>query len=329
MTGLVLFGILLALIFDFLNGMNDAANSIATVVSTRVLPPRLAVAWAAFFNFAAVIGFGVGVATTIGKGIVKADTVTPLLVVGALIGANIWVYICTHWGLPISVSHALIGGLAGAGVVKGGFDSLIMSGIVKVSIFIFLSPVIGMIIASILMICVTWLVKSWTKAKADKTFRVLQLLSSAVYSLSHGTNDAQKTMGIISVLLFSAGVLGDTFYVPWLVIISCYCVIALGTLLGGWRVIRTMGTKLTRLRPFGGFIAETSGGIAIFIASYFGVPVSTTHTITGSIAGVGLVNNVGTVRWGVIIHIVWAWIFTIPVSAFFGGLIYQILQLFL
>ncbi|MBN2383709.1 inorganic phosphate transporter [bacterium] len=322
MLTIVVIGVVLALVFDFLNGMNDAANSIATIVSTRVLPPRFAVAWAAFFNFVAVFTFGVGVATTIGKGIVRAEIVTPILVVGALIGANIWVYICTHWGLPISVSHALIGGLAGAGIAQGGFQNLITSGIIKVSLFIVISPVIGMIISVLLMIIMTWLASSWTKVKADKIFRRLQLVSSAIYSLSHGTNDAQKTMGIIAVLLYSAGLLGDTFYIPWVVIITCYSVIALGTLTGGWKVIRTMGTKLTKLRPFGGFVAETSGGIAIFIASFLGIPVSTTHTITGSIAGVGIVQNIGTVRWGVIIHIVWAWIFTIPASALIGGLIY-------
>lgn len=322
----VLAGIALALIFDFVNGMNDAANSIATVVSTRVLPPGLAVAWAALFNFLAAFVFGVHVATTIGKGIVDPSIVTPTLILGALVGASAWSFVCTRFGLPISVSHSLIGGLAGAAVMRGGTDVLVMSGIVKVSIFIVASPILGLALGIIFMIGLHWALRSFSKAKVELIFGRAQLVSAAVFSLSHGANDAQKTMGIISILLFSQGLLGDTFHVPWSIVILCNGTIALGTLAGGWKVIQTMGTKLTKLRPVGGFAAETAGGATIITASLLGIPVSTTHTITGAIAGVGAVSNVGAVRWGVFTHIVWAWVLTIPVSAAIGAATYWILN---
>ncbi|MCC6159223.1 MAG: inorganic phosphate transporter [Deltaproteobacteria bacterium] len=326
MTPMILTTIAIALLFDFVNGMNDAANSIATVVSTRVLPPGLAVAWAALFNFLAAFFFGVHVATTIGKGVVDPAIITPTLILGALIGASGWAFLCTHFGLPISVSHSLIGGLAGAAVMRGGTDVLIMKGIIKVGIFIVLSPLLGLALGILLMIGMHWLLRSYSKAKVEKIFGRAQLFSAAVFSLSHGANDAQKTMGIIAVLLFSQGLLGDTFHVPWSIILLCHATIALGTLAGGWRVIQTMGTKLTKLRPVGGFAAETAGGLTIISASLLGIPVSTTHTITGAIAGVGAVSNVGAVRWGVFTHIVWAWVLTIPVSAAVGAATYWLLN---
>lgn len=326
MSTVVITAIALALLFDFINGMNDAANSIATVVSTRVLPPGLAVAWAALFNFLAAFLFGVHVATTIGKGVVDPAVVTPTLILGALVGASFWAFVCTRFGLPISVSHSLIGGLAGAAVMRGGTGVLVMSGIVKVSIFIVASPILGLLLGSMFMIGLHWLLRNFSKARVELVFGRAQLVSAAVFSLSHGANDAQKTMGIIAVLLFSQGLLGDTFYVPWSIILLCHATIALGTLAGGWKVIQTMGTKLTKLRPVGGFAAETAGGATIITASLLGIPVSTTHTITGAIAGVGAVSNVGAVRWGVFTHIVWAWVLTIPVSAAIGAATYWILN---
>ncbi|RJO64785.1 MAG: anion permease [Myxococcales bacterium] len=349
---LIIVGTLLALSFDFLNGLNDAANSIATVVSTRVLSPRVAVLWAAMFNLIGAFVFGVSVAATIGKGIIDPSIVTPTLILGALVGGIVWTHICTTFGLPISVSHSLIGGLCGAGFVRGGFDAMVWSGIGKVALFIVLSPIIGMVLGGLLMVACHWIFRNVTKRKVETLSRKMQLLSSAVFALGHGTNDAQKTMGIITVLLFSAGFftpgfqeqhqlplwateilyagaapLGDGFpaRIPTWIIASCTLAIALGTWAGGWKVIRTVGIKLTRLRPIGGFAAETGGGLTVLLASLTGIPVSTTHTIAGSIAGVGMVTSLGAVRWGVAKHIVWAWVLTIPVSALVGALTYKLL----
>lgn len=316
--------IAIALYFDFLNGRNDAANSIATIVSTRVLSPRLAVAWAAFFNFVAAFGFGVHVATTIGKGIVHPEIVTTEIIFSALIGAIVWTSICIHWGLPISVTHALIGGLIGSALISKGAGVLLFGGITKVVLFIFLAPVIGMFLASVITIIVYWLVRYWPPRKVDSSFRKLQLLSAAVYSLAHGTNDAQKTMGVIAILLYSNGLMGSTFHIPIWVILSCHAAIALGTLLGGWKTVETMGMRLTKIQPVSGFCAETSGGITILIMSMFGIPVSTTHTITGAIAGAGSMKRVSAVRWGLASKIVWAWVLTIPASAATGALVYFI-----
>ncbi len=316
--------IALALVFDFYNGMNDAANSIATVVSTRVLTPFQAVAWAAFFNFAAAFIFGVHVATTIGTGIVDVKIVDNFVVLSGLVGAIILTASATHFGMPISVSHAIIGGFGGAAVIKAGFGALIISGYTKVLIFIFLAPIIGMVMALLFSIGTLWLVKSMNPRKVDKQFRKLQLLSAALYSLSHGSNDAQKTIGIITIALFTNGVLGSTFYIPFWVIILSYSFIALGTLLGGWKVIKTLGMRVTKLTPFGGFSAETSAGLTIIWATLLGVPVSTTHTITGAIIGVGSVKGFSAVRWGVAKNILWAWVLTIPLSALFAMLTYLI-----
>ncbi len=318
--------IAIALLFDFLNGMNDAANSIATVVSTRVLTPRQAVAWAAFFNFIAAFGFGVHVATTIGKGIVDPSVVTPVLILAALVGAIVWTHLCTHYGLPISVSHALIGGMAGAGLAKAGPEALVAAGFTKVSIFIVVSPLLGLVFGVLLMIAVTWICRRSNPWKVDRTFRVGQLLSSAAFSLGHGTNDAQKTMGIIAVLLYTQGYLGGEFYVPVWVILSAHAAIGLGTLAGGWKVIHTMGMRLTDLRPMGGFCAETAGAALLVGTAYAGIPVSTTHTIAGAIMGVGATRRVSAVKWGVAGRIVWAWVLTIPASAAVSALSYALLS---
>jgi PiT family inorganic phosphate transporter len=318
--------IIVALLFDFLNGMNDAANSISTIVATRVLSPKLAVLWAAFFNFIAAFFFGVHVATTVGKGIVQTAVVTEPLIFAGLLGAIIWTHLCTRLGLPISVSHALIGGLAGAAVTKAGLGSLISSGLIKVAVFIVLSPVIGFVLGVILMITVTWIFRRFTVQKVDRVFRIGQLVSSAAFSLGHGTNDAQKTMGIIAILLFTAGYLGDTFYVPFWVIISAHISIGLGTLVGGWRVIKTMGMKLTQLRPVGGFCAETAGAVVLLGTAFAGIPVSTTHTIAGSIMGVGSIKRVTAVKWGVAGRIIWAWILTIPMSGLTAGIFYWLIS---
>ncbi len=333
---LVLILILVALLFDFLNGMNDAANSIATVVSTRVLSPRMAVAWAAFFNFVAAFGFGVAVAKTIGKGIVDPSIVSQSVIAAALAGAVVWTWVCTHYGLPISVSHSLIGGLVGAALVKSGFASLNAAGISKVVLFIFLSPIVGMIFAFLLMVAVTWIFRKSNLATTRKLFRVGQLISSAAYSLGHGTNDAQKTMGIIAVLMFSCGVDLPTwmydhsqgFYVPTWVILAAYTAIGLGTLAGGWRVIQTMGVKLTHLQPVGGFCAETGGALVLLGTALFGIPVSTTHTIAGSIMGVGATRRVSAVRWGIAGRMVAAWVLTIPASAGVAAVTYLIIDRF-
>ena len=323
-----IFIIILALLFDFLNGMNDAANSIATIVSTRVLSPRTAVLWAAFFNFAAAFGFGVHVATTIGKGIVETQIVDHILILSTLIGAIIWTYFCTKYGLPISVSHALIGGLAGSAVMKAGFSALVAPGLIKVSIFIFLSPIIGFLLGVVLTVIMTWIFRNWRPRKVDKVFRVGQLLSSAAFSIGHGTNDAQKTMGIIAILLFSGGYLGNEFYVPFWVIIISYAAISAGTLAGGWKVIRTMGMRLTHLKPIGGFCAETSGAIVLISTAAAGIPVSTTHTVAGAIMGVGATKRLSAVKWGIAGKIVWAWVLTIPFSALCGALAFWLINLF-
>lgn len=326
MLTMVIIVIAFALLFDFLNGMNDAANSIATVVSTRVLSPKFAVLWAAFFNFVAAFFFGVHVAKTIGKGVVDAAIVSNEMLLSTLIGANLWVYLCTRFGLPISVSHSLIGGLVGSAISKEGISSIIVSGLIKISLFIFLSPLIGLFLGVIFMVITYRISYKFTLKKAENVFGKLQLLSAGLYSLSHGTNDAQKTMGIIAICLYSSGYLGKEFYVPWWVIITCHLVIALGTLLGGWRVVETMGMKITKLRPIGGFCAEGASAATIIGASLAGIPVSTTHTITGGIVGVGSVTKISAVRWGVTKNIVWAWILTIPVAALLSGLIYLVVK---
>lgn len=313
-----IFLIFLALVFDFLNGMNDAANSIATIVSTRVLSPRLAVLWAAFFNFIAAFLFGVHVANTIGRGIVDPSVINHEMILTTLIAAIIWTHICTHYGLPISVSHALIGGLAGSGVAKAGFQALISSGLIKIGIFIVLSPLIGMVLGLIMMIVVTWISRKRTPYKVDKIFRVGQLVSSAAFSLGHGANDAQKTMGIIAILLYISGYLGDEFYVPFWVVLAAYSTISLGTLYGGWRVIKTMGMRLTRLQPIGGFCAETAGALVLAVTAMAGIPVSTTHTVAGAIMGVGATRRLSAVRWGLAGKIIWAWVLTMPISGLVG-----------
>jgi PiT family inorganic phosphate transporter len=326
MLALVVLIIFLALLFDFLNGMNDAANSIATVVSTHVLSPTVAVVWAAFFNFVAAFGFGVKVAGTIGKGIVEATIVTEVMVLAALIGAIVWVHFCTRYGLPISVSHSLIGGLVGAAVAKAGVQSLIMSGITKIVLFIFLSPILGLVFGFFLMIGVHWVFRRWSSTRVDRFFRIGQLISSAAYSLGHGTNDAQKTMGIIAILLFSAGYLGKEFYVPMWVILSAHAAIALGTLIGGWKVVRTMGVRITKLRPVGGFCAESAGALILHATAQAGIPVSTTHTIAGGIMGVGITRRISAVRWEIAGRIVWAWVLTIPISALLAALAYGLIN---
>lgn len=325
---IVILIIVLALVFDFYNGMNDAANSIATIVSTRVLTPLQAVIWAASFNFIAAFIFGVHVATTIGTGIVDVNIVDNFVILSGLVGAILLTATATHLGLPISVSHAIIGGYGGAALIKAGIGGLIISGYSKVLIFIFLAPIIGMIMALVFSIITMWLVKDMNPRKVDKHFRNLQLVSAAIYSLSHGSNDAQKTIGIITVALFTNGVLGSTFYIPVWVVILSYGFIALGTLIGGWKVIKTLGMRVTKLTPFGGFSAETSAGLTIIWATLLGVPVSTTHTITGSIIGVGAIKGFSAVRWGVARNILWAWVLTIPLSAIFAMGAYELVTLF-
>jgi PiT family inorganic phosphate transporter len=318
----VVFLVLVALAFDYINGFHDAANSIATIVSTRVLTPKQAVLWAAFFNFAAVFLMGVHVAKTVGTGIINPAVVDNTLILAALSAAIIWNLITWWLGLPSSSSHALIGGLIGAGVMKGGTDVLVWGGITKTTLFIVLSPTIGLVLGLTLMIIVLNLSKNSNVARSQKLFKKMQLFSAAVYSLGHGMNDAQKTMGIIAMVLFSGGLLGDTFYIPIWVVISCYTVIALGTMAGGWRIVKTMGTKITKLQPMGGFCAEGAAAVAIIGASLAGIPVSTTHTITGAIVGVGATKRWTAVRWGVAGTIIWAWVLTIPMSALMAAIIY-------
>jgi PiT family inorganic phosphate transporter len=313
----------IALIFDFLNGFHDSANSISTVVSTRVLSPKFAVLWAAFFNFAAVFFVGTEVAHTVGKGIIHIDIVDNLVILSALGGAIIWNIITWYYGLPSSSSHALIGGLIGAAITKAGTQTLVWSGITKTTLFIVVSPAIGMVLGFIFMVLAMNMSRNSTIAKSDFIFRKLQLVSAAIYSLSHGMNDAQKPMGIIAMALFSKGLLGETFHIPIWVVITCYSMISLGTMFGGWRIVKTMGTKITKLEPIGGFSAETAAACSIIGATVAGIPVSTTHTITGAIVGVGATKRLSAVRWGVAGNIIWAWILSIPISAAISAAIYS------
>jgi len=312
----------IALLFDFLNGLHDAANSIATIVSTRVLRPQYAVFWAAFFNFIAFLFFGLHVAETLGKGIIDPAIVSPLVIFAALMGAIIWNVVTWVFGIPSSSSHALIGGLVGAGLAKTGFDAVVWSGLIKTASAIFLSPAFGFFLALVLVLTVSWLFVRQTPFAVDRTFRVLQFISASLYSLGHGGNDAQKTMGIIAVLLFSQGHLGSEFYVPFWVVITCQAAMALGTLMGGWRIVHTMGSKITRLNPMQGFCAETGGALTLFGATWLGIPVSTTHTITGAIIGVGAARRVSAVRWGIAGNIVVAWVVTLPSAALISALFY-------
>jgi len=317
-----IFVIFLALVFDYTNGMHDAANSISTIVSTRVLSPRKAVIWAAFFNFAAFLIFGTTVAATIGKGMVDIKTVTTTVILAGIGGAILWNMFTWYFGLPSSSSHALIGGYAGAAIVKSGFGVIIASGWYKTLIFIVLAPTIGLCLGFILKIITMWIIYKQRPVVVNKWSRVLQLFSAALYSLGHGGNDAQKTMGIITSLLFTGGLIQE-FRIPLWVVLSAHAAIGLGTLSGGWRIVKTMGQKITKLEPIDGVCAETSAAFSIFLATHLGIPVSTTHVITGAISGVGSAIRFSAVRWGVTIRIVWAWIFTIPAAAVLAGLIYS------
>jgi inorganic phosphate transporter, PiT family len=316
--------IVVALAFDFLNGLHDAANSIATIVSTRVLRPRYAVMWAAFFNFIAFLFFGLHVAETVGTGIVAADIVDARVIFGALMGAIVWNLVTWWAGIPSSSSHALIGGLVGAGVTKSGGGALVWSGLMKTVAAIVLSPLTGFVLALLIVLTISWLFVRTNPHVVNGTFRSLQFVSASLYSLGHGGNDAQKTMGIIAVLLFSQGMLGKEFYVPFWVVIVCQAAMGLGTLFGGWRIVHTMGSKITRLTPVQGFCAETGGAITLFAATWLGVPVSTTHTITGSIIGVGAARKVSAVRWNVASNIVVAWVITLPASGLVAALFYAL-----
>jgi len=327
--GAVIFLVFVALVFDFLNGFHDAANAIATVVSTRVLTPYQAVIMAAFFNFAAVFVFHLSVATTIGRGIIDPAVVDHHVVFGALAGAIAWNVITWYYGIPSSSSHALIGGLVGAAIAKSGVWALVTSGLVKTIAFIFVAPLLGMLLGATLMVAVSWLCVRSTPARVDRWFRRLQLVSASLYSLGHGGNDAQKTIGIIWMLLIAAGLTTSAQPVPMWVVISCYVTIALGTAFGGWRIVKTMGQRITKLKPVGGFCAETGGAMTLFLATFFGIPVSTTHTITGAIVGVGSVHSVSAVRWGVAGNIVLAWVLTIPCSAFIAAMAWWLGQRFL
>ena len=314
-VGLLVGLIALALIFDFLNGLHDAANSIATIVSTRVLPPRAAVLWAAFFNFIAFLFFGLHVAQTIGTGIIDTGVVGPRVIFAALMGAISWNLITWWAGIPSSSSHALIGGLLGAGVASAGIDAIVWKGVLKTTAAIVLSPMVGFLLALVLVLVISWTFVRETPYAVDRTFRILQFGSASLYSLGHGGNDAQKTMGIIAGLLFAQGHLGPEFYVPFWVVLTCQAAMGLGTLFGGWRIVKTMGSKITRLTPMQGFCAETGGAATLFAATWLGIPVSTTHTITGAIVGVGASRRVSAVRWNVATNIVFAWIITMPAAA--------------
>jgi PiT family inorganic phosphate transporter len=319
--------ILIALVFDYINGFHDAANSIATVVSTRVLSPGKAVIWAAFFNFVAAFTFGTAVARTVGSGMIDIEIVTFAVIFGGLTGAIIWDLITWYFGLPTSSSHALIGGYAGAAVAKAGFGAILPAGWTKTIMFIFLSPIIGMALGFGLMLAILWAFRWTPPSRVDRTFRRLQLVSAAFFSLNHGANDAQKTMGIITGVLFAAGYI-QKFDVPFWVVLSAHAAIGLGTLAGGWRIIHTMGSKITKLQPVGGFAAETGAAISVLIATQTGVPVSTTHAITGSIVGVGATRRLSAVRWGVAGQIVWAWILTIPMAFLIGAAAYRLVRVF-
>ncbi len=327
--------IAIALIFDFTNGMHDAANSISTVVSTRVLSPRLAVVWAAFFNFIAFLIFGTGVASTIGKGMVDISIVTPTVILAGLIGAIAWNLITWYFGLPSSSSHALIGGYAGAAIAKGGFGALITTGgwnnsWAKTLIFLIVAPLIGLVMGWILKVITTWIVYKQSPTNIDKGSRIAQLFSAAAFSLGHGGNDAQKTMGIITSLLVAGGIYSKfPETVPLWIVLSAHAAIAIGTLTGGWRIVKTMGQRITKLRPIDGFCAETAAASSIFLSTHLGIPVSTTHVITGAISGVGSVQRLTAVRWGVTLRIVWAWIFTIPAAGVMGLAIYYLIHLFM
>jgi len=319
---------LVALTFDFLNGFHDAANSIATVVSTRVLSPRIAVIWAAFFNFVAAFTFGTAVARTMGHGMIRLEFVNLYVILAGLIGAIVWDILTWYYGLPISSSHALIGGYAGAAVAKAGWKVIIVSGWTKTVLFIGLSPIIGLALGAALMIAVYWLFRNFSPVRVDRHFRKLQLLSAAAYSFGHGTNDAQKTMGIIAGVLFTAGIL-DHFYIPFWIVLMAHTAIGLGTLAGGWRIVRTMGMRITRLKPVGGFCAETAAAISLLAAASAGIPVSTTHTIAGAIMGVGSVQRLTAVHWGVARKIIWAWVLTIPASALVSAACFLVLRHFI
>jgi PiT family inorganic phosphate transporter len=321
--------IVIALLFDFLNGLHDAANSIATIVSTRVLRPRYAVFWASFFNFIAFLFFGLHVAQTLGTGIVDANIVDPHVTFAALMGAIVWNILTWVMGIPSSSSHALVGGLVGAGTAKAGLGAIVWGGLSKTAAAIVLSPLIGFIFALFLVLLVSWIFVRATPFAVDSTFRRLQFVSASLYSLGHGGNDAQKTMGIIAALLYSQGHLQGGFHVPLWVVLACQAAMALGTLFGGWRIVRTMGSRITRLSPMQGFCAETGGAITLFIATWFGVPVSTTHTITGAIVGVGAARRTSAVHWGVASNIVVAWILTMPAAALIAAGVYGIAVLFL
>lgn len=326
--------ILVALTFDFLNGFHDAANSIATVVSTRVLSPKLAVLWAAFFNFVAAFLLGTAVAKTIGSGMIDIHMITQYVVIGGLLGAIVWDLLTWWWGLPTSSSHALIGGMAGAAIMRAGtFSVIITAGWYKTLIFIVVAPIMGLVLALIFMTSVFWILRNKPPRRIDAWFRRLQLFSAAAYSLGHGGNDAQKTMGIVASALFSANIIsaaelkGSWGHFHWPIILAAHTAIALGTYFGGWRIVHTMGARITKLKPVGGFCAETAGAITLFATALAGIPVSTTHTITGAIVGVGATHRLSAVRWGVARRIVWAWIFTIPASAFVAALAFAIIRL--
>ncbi|AJD44136.1 inorganic phosphate transporter [Rhizobium sp. SEMIA 4085] len=318
----------IALFFDFLNGLHDAANSIATIVSTRVLRPHYAVFWAAFFNFIAFLFFGLHVAETLGTGIINPSIVTPQVIFAALMGAIIWNIVTWMFGIPSSSSHALVGGLVGAGLAKTGLSSIVWSGLLKTAGAIVMSPMIGFFLALVLVLVVSWIFVRQTPFAVDRTFRVMQFVSASLYSLGHGGNDAQKTMGIIAVLLYSQGYLGQSFHVPFWVVLSCQAAMALGTLFGGWRIVHTMGSKITRLNPMQGFCAETGGALTLFGATWLGIPVSTTHTITGAIIGVGAARRLSAVRWGLAGNIVIAWVVTLPAAALISALFYWSSRLF-
>jgi PiT family inorganic phosphate transporter len=305
--------VLVALSFDFLNGFHDAANSIATVVSTRVLSPRVAVLWAAFFNFVAAFTFGTAVAKTMGKGMIRLDAVNLYVILAGLLGAIFWDILTWYYGLPVSSSHALMGGYAGAAIAKGGWSVILWSGWTRVLAFIIISPAIGFILGGTFMLAIYWIFKLWSPQRVDKYFRKLQLVSAAAYSFGHGSNDAQKTMGIIAGTLYTAGILKH-FYIPYWVVIMAYAAISMGTMAGGWRIVKTMGMKITRLKPVGGFCAETAAAISLLGTALAGIPVSTTHTIAGGIMGVGSVQRFTAVHWGVARSIMWAWVLTIPIS---------------
>ena len=321
--------IFVALIFDFLNGFHDAANSIALMVSTRLLTPQAAVAWAAFFNLVAFLFFGLHVANTVGKGIISKEIIDNAVIFGALGGAISWNLITWWFGIPSSSSHALVGGLVGAGVAKAGTSAIIAAGLLKTSLAIILSPLFGLLLALILSVAVLWIYEKSSPYPTERRFNKLQFVSSSLYSLGHGGNDAQKTMGIIAVLLYANGYLHGDFIVPFWVVILCQVDMGLGTLFGGWRIVRTMGMGITRIRPSGGFCAQTSGAIALFIATSLGIPVSTTHTITGAIIGVGMSRRVSAVRWGLASRIVWAWVLTIPCAGLIAAMSYHLGRTFL